>query len=116
MTREFIKAGNLIIPCKAIEHIDLTRLEEGVLRLTHSGGQVAETHDFDTFEILMLLHPAGLEGRRLRWAKNAWAFHNLVAHPLMQVMVWLGFKKQAIRLHDVTVPKPVGIRQVTKTA
>lgn len=25
-------------------------------------------------------------------------------------MVWLGFKRAAIRLHDMTVPKPLGLR------
>jgi hypothetical protein len=34
----------------------------------------------------------------------------MVAHPLMQVIVWLGFKRAAIRLHDMTVPKPLGLR------
>jgi len=115
MTRDFIKAGNTIIPRSAVEQIDLARLEEGMLTVTHSGGKTAIAHDFDTFEILMLLHPAAMEGRRLHWAKNAWAFHNLVAHPLMQVMVWMGFKKQAIRLHDVTVPKPIGLRDAYKS-
>lgn len=110
MERQFIKAGDTIIPLSDIESVDMAEIERGHLRIIYAGGKTAEAHDFDAFEILMLLHPAAIEGRRLRWAKNAWAFHNLVAHPLMQIMVWLGFKKQAIRLHDITVPKPIGMR------
>lgn len=107
--RDFVKAGDTIIRLADIETIDMAEIEQGLLRVSHKG-QVSEARDFDAFEILMLLHPSAIEGRRLRWAKNAWAFHNLVAHPLMQVMVWLGFKKRAIWLHDVTVPKPLGLR------
>lgn len=109
MTRSFVKAGNDIIPIRDIERIDIARLEQGVVAVLYKG-RMLEAQDFDAFEILMLLHPAAIEGRRLRWAKNAWAFHNLVAHPLMQLMVWLGFKRQAIRLHDATVPRPLGTR------
>ena len=109
MTRAFVKAGYDIIPIRDIERIDISRLEQGIVSVA-CRGRMLEAQDFDAFEILMLLHPAAIEGRRLRWAKNAWAFHNLVAHPLMQLMVWLGFKKQAIRLHDATVPRPLGIR------
>ncbi|MDP2206382.1 MAG: hypothetical protein Q8K65_08755 [Alphaproteobacteria bacterium] len=109
--RAFIKAGDVIIPIAAVERVDIARIEQdGTVDIVHSGGQRMTARDFDAFEAVMLLHPAALEGRRLRWVKNAWAFHNLVAHPLMQVMVWLGFKRAAIRLHDMTVPKPLGLR------
>jgi len=109
--RGFIKAGDVIIPIAAVERVDISRIEQtGAVEIIYSGGQSMTAHDFDAFEAVMLLHPAALEGRRLRWVKNAWAFHNLVAHPLMQVMVWLGFKRAAIRLHDMTVPKPLGLR------
>lgn len=107
--RDFVKAGDTIIRLADIESIDMAKIEQGMLSVSHRG-QVSVACDFDAFEILMLLHPSAIEGRRLRWAKNAWAFHNLVAHPLMQIMVWLGFKKRAIWLHDVTVPKPAGLR------
>ena len=110
MTRAFIKAGNSVLRLADIERVDIPNIEQGSIVIYHNGGAALTAQDFDAFDILMRLHPAALEGRRLRWAKNAWAFHNLIAHPLMQLMVWLGFKKQALWLHDVTVPKPVGLR------
>jgi hypothetical protein len=110
MRRRFIKAGDTLIPLQDVESVDIGNIAQGSLRVTYGGGKTAEARDFDAFEIVMLLHPAALEGRRLRWEKNAWALHNLVAHPLMQLMVWLGFRRQAIRLHDATVPRPVGLR------
>jgi hypothetical protein len=111
MTQTFVKAGSSLVPLRSIESIDLSRIEQGIARVTYDGGKTAEAQDFDAFEIVMLLAPAAIEGRRLRWAKNAWAFHNLIAHPLMQIMVWLGFRRQALRLHDATVPRPLGIRK-----
>ena len=112
MTRQFIKAGQAVIPLADIAEVRIDMLEEGVVTVLRRDGVAHDAHEFDAFEILMLLHPSALEGRRLRWAKNAWAFHNIVAHPLMQALVWLGFKKQAIRLHDATVPKPLGTRNL----
>ncbi len=109
MKRAFVKAGNEIIRLADIDGVDITCIEQGVISVS-CRGRMLEARDFDAFEITMLLHPAALEGRRLKWVKNAWAFHNLIAHPLMQIMVWLGFRKLAIRLHDVTVPRPVGTR------
>lgn len=110
MKRAFIKAGDIMLPVRDIDSVDISRIEQGVVTVV-TRGQRYDAHDFDAFEIVMLLQPSALEGRRLKWAKNAWAFHNLVAHPMMQIMVWLGFKKAAIRLHDATVPKPLGARQ-----
>lgn len=81
--RGFIKAGDVIIPIAAVERVDISRIEQtGEVYIVHGGGQVLTAGDFDAFEAVMLLHPAALEGRRLKWVKNAWAFHNLVAHPL----------------------------------
>ncbi len=34
-----------------------------------------------------------------------WTLHNVVAHPLMELLNQLGFEKAGTRVHDVTVPK-----------
>ena len=107
--RHFIKANQLLIPVTAIERADISDVENGVVDIFHNGEKI-RLEGFDALEAVMLLNPSALEGRRLRWVKNAWAFHNMVAHPVMQVLVWLGFKKAAIRLHDATVPRPLGVR------
>lgn len=33
------------------------------------------------------------------------AFHNIVAHPLMQILSWAGKNELANRIHDNTLPK-----------
>lgn len=109
--RQFIKAGQVIVPIAAVTRVDLRDLESGAVYLSAQGEEY-RLSDFDAFEAVMLLHPTALEGRRLRWPKHAWAFHNLVAHPLMQVLVWLGFRRAGLWVHDATVPKPAGVRGV----
>lgn len=108
--KNFIKAGNLLIPLSAINRADISSVEQGIVHIVYDGDKEALLEGADALDAVMRLNPSALEGRRLRWFKNAWALHNLVAHPLMQALVWLGCPKQAIWLHDVTVPRPIGVK------
>ncbi len=104
MTR-FIKAGEFLIPTDSIRDVDISMVEEGRVFITTSD-DVYTAEGADAIEVVMLLKPSALEGRNLRWVRNAWAFHNIVGHPLMQILVWLGRREAAIRLHDNTTPHP----------
>lgn len=64
----------------------------------------------DAIRFLMAYHPAALEGRRLRWVRRAWSLHNLVGHPLMQLLSFLGRTKEGLWVHDITIPRPSGLR------
>ncbi len=64
--------------------------------------------DAEAVDLVMRLCPAWFEGRKFRWVKNAWAFHNLVGHPGIQILSWLGRVGLGMRLHDGTVPVPRG--------
>jgi hypothetical protein len=33
------------------------------------------------------------------------AVHNIIAHPLMEVLSWVGLSKLGERLHDATLPE-----------
>lgn len=37
-------------------------------------------------------------------ARFRWTLHNLVAHPLSEVLFQLGFEDLGNRLHDATIP------------
>ena len=104
----FAKAGQLVVPLAAIEALDLSELERGRVGITYGGGQTACARDVDAYDLVLRLHPSALEGRRLRWVKHAWAMHNLVAHPLMQLLAWIGLPRLGLALHDCTVPRPCG--------
>ena len=105
-----IVAGNLVIARRNVLAIDTSDLEDlRVVISTLSHGDV-EVFGIQAIEAVMLLKPSALESRRLRWIKNAWAVHNLVGHPLMQVAAFFGFYRIAMAIHDTTVPKPRGKR------
>jgi len=105
-----LKAGNHLIPLDLVKHIDITNIEQSEVSIVTTDGETFKAMGFDAIEAVMVFKPSALEGRRLRWQKGAWAFHNLVAHPLLQVLAWLGFKKTAVWLHDATTPTPRGFR------
>ena len=105
--RIFLKAGENLVPLDHVTTIDISRIEDGEVKLINTYGAVFTARGFDA---VMLLKPSALEGKRMRWQRNAWAFHNLVAHPIVQILAWLGLKKQAVRFHDWTTPVPRGFQ------
>lgn len=105
-----IIAGNLVISRINVLAIDTTDLEDlRVVLTTLSHGDV-EVNGIQAIEAVMLLKPSALENRRLRWVKRAWMVHNIVGHPLMQFLAFFRFYRTAMAVHDLTVPKPRGIK------
>lgn len=35
---------------------------------------------------------------------KTWAFHNLVAHPVMEALRWIGLRQLGVWVHDATIP------------
>lgn len=33
------------------------------------------------------------------------AAHNLIAHPLMEILSWFGLRALGTKIHDITIPK-----------
>ena len=58
----------------------------------------------EALNVIMALAPNVLEGKRGKYRKNAWAVHNLIGHPLMQILSWLSLKEAAVKVHDLTIP------------
>lgn len=105
-----IQAGDELIPLDNVFLVNIEEIEKGVVKIVAYGGATYTAEGVDAINAVMLLKPSALEGRRLRWAKHAWAFHNIVAHPVMQVLSWLRFYKTAIWVHDATIPRPTGFK------
>jgi hypothetical protein len=74
------------------------------------GAQTEALAGMDALDFIYRVAPRALEGRRYRWARWAWAFHNLIAHPLMQALAFVGAYRLAMRVHDATIPMPRGFR------
>lgn len=105
-----LAAGDTLIPLHQVRYVEIGSIEEEHVRIYTISGGVFDAYGFDAIEAVMLMKPSALEGRRLLWKKNAWAFHNFVGHPVVQILAWFGFKKQAVRFHDFTTPTPRGFR------
>lgn len=101
-----LKAGDSLVPFWRVKEIRIAEIENAVVDIETLDGEVFRATGTDAIEAVMLLKPSALEGRRLKWKKHAWAIHNLVGHPIMQIMAWMGFGQAAVRFHDWTTPTP----------
>lgn len=105
-----LKAGDDLIPMRLVTGIDIEQIEREEVTIHTEDGRSFVARGFDAIEAIMAFKPSALEGRRLKWNKGAWAFHNLVAHPLMQCLAWIGLTRWAVVLHDATTPMPRGFK------
>lgn len=95
-----------------ISSVDYSKIEtEFKVTITTKQGVVAVATELNAIEVLMQIRPSALEGKRLRWAKRVWYVHNLIGHPLMQILAMFGLYKAAFWIHDKTVPKPIAFKQ-----
>lgn len=101
----FVRAGARLVAVDAITSVDCARIEALEVTLHHRDG-VDVASGPDAIDAVMALRPSALEGKRLRFARRAWAVHNLVGHPLLQILSWLGAPRLGLRVHDATVPRP----------
>jgi len=109
MRRTFIKTGEgHLVAIAHIASVDYRAIADLHIIVTDTNGIGYAVSGLEAIETAMLLNPAALEGVWLRWPKNVWAFHNLVAHPVMQLLAWGKLYKLAFTLHDTTVPRPTG--------
>lgn len=108
----FVRINNKLVNTDQILEVDTTNLEDLMLIVEvrdHGQGLRRErVVGIQALELLMTIRPSVLESRRLRWPKFAWAIHNLVGHPLMQFLAFFRQYELAMRVHDATVPKPLG--------
>jgi hypothetical protein len=110
MSREFFQIGKSIYGVDDIARIDISRVSDLKIRIFILGSWESLS-GIEAMNFLLDYYPRCLEGERLLWAKNSWALHNLVGHPLMQLFSFFGMYKLAMRVHDSTVPRPKGIKE-----
>ncbi len=111
MASNFVHVGHDILKLDNIQTINHSRLISETIEVTLIDGSVVEVTGFAALELIWLIKPSVLEGNPdIKWKKHMWAFHNLFAHPVMQLLAWCKLYKRAIWLHDITVPKPIGYK------
>lgn len=107
---EYGKAGDQVFCYADVTSADFSCIEQLQVTVALRNGQTFECRDIDALEIAMALKPSVLESRRLQWPKFAWAVHNLVGHPVMQVLAFFRVYRLAFWVHDQTVPRPLGAK------
>lgn len=90
--------------------IDVTDLEQGLIIVWDYDGGCRLLRGIPAVDFVFHACPRILEGKRFSWPKRAWAFHNLVAHPVMQLLAFVGLGALGVRVHDLSIPRPKGLR------
>jgi hypothetical protein len=108
----FIRSCDRLIHADSIRWIDLAALEAGTIVVHHDDRRTVISGSA-AIEALLVLRPSALEGKRLRWVRRAWMLHNLVGHPLLMLLALVGRVDLGLRVHEATVPRPLGFRPRT---
>ena len=103
----FIHFNGCIHPINRINFIDVSSFVETGEITVHLQFRSEIVKGPEAVNVIMELCPAVLEGKRAEYARHSWAIHNLIGHPLMQIMTWLGLSHLGIKIHDATVPNPI---------
>ncbi len=101
----FIKTGAVVISTDSVVGIDYKDLDVLEIQITTKEGGVYLAEGIDALEITLLFKPSAVEGLpSIKWQRHVWAMHNLVGHPLMQMMAFVGLTGLGLKIHDMTVP------------
>lgn len=112
----FVQLGDhSVVHTDEINWVDIRKVEDLVLVVYYGDNQEAIVSGIFAIDLLMTIKPSVLEGKRMRWHRHRWAVHNLIGHPLMQILSWLHKPKLAMSVHDRTIPRPSG-RKYAKTS
>lgn len=105
----FVQLGDhTVVHTDEINWIDIRKVEDLILIVHWGEHQQAIVSGIHAIDLLMVVKPSVLEGKRLKWHRHRWAIHNLVGHPVMQILAWLKKPRWALSVHDRTIPKPIG--------
>ena len=100
----------MVINVESISFINYDQIDDLIITGELLSGVKFQSSGILAIEIVMMVKPSIMEGRRLRWPKYVWLVHNLIAHPLMSILALFGLYKLAFLIHDKTVPKPIGVK------
>lgn len=104
----FVHYNNKMVNADSISWIDYKNLKSlGYIRIHFKDGVVETLEGTQAIQLLMELDPSALEGERFKYARHAWAIHNLIGHPLMQACAWLQWHRLGLWFHDITIPTPI---------
>lgn len=107
----FFRAEDRLVRLSSVQEVDISHLVDCQVTVYLLDGSILTLIGPDAIELVLLLKPSALEGRRLKWVRHAWSVHNLIGHPLMQILAFLGHARIGILVHEATTPRPLGARR-----
>jgi hypothetical protein len=104
----FVRLQDRLVRWEDIREVDLSQLARSgiVLVQTFDARPATELRGAEAIDFVMRVAPGFVEGKRFRWLRHGWALHNLIGHPLLQLLAWAGHTQAGLRLHDATIPRP----------
>lgn len=105
---QFLMSDKHVFKPEDIRVLDISCLQDLIVRGELVNGTPFEATELRCIELIMTVKPSAFEGLRFMWPKFGWAFHNIIAHPFMHILVWFRCYKAAFKLHESTVPRPLG--------
>ncbi len=103
----FVHFNDKLTNVDVIHHVDCSSyLKNGFVRVVYVGEHTECVYGIEATNLIMRLCPEFMEGKRVKFIKHAWAIHNLVGHPVMQILSWFKLYKTAMHVHDKTIPAP----------
>jgi hypothetical protein len=107
MYNPYVKLSKRIVRLNMIEWVNDEEIQDQVIRVKVRGVEEPEVvQGFFAIELVHKLKPSALEGNWKFWYKYSWIIHNIIAHPVMQILCLLGAVDLGIWVHDITVPTP----------
>jgi hypothetical protein len=104
---QFVRTDmGVAVNLKDISHATLLDASIPKVLVFDDMGCVHTCTENNAIEALMSVKASLLEGHRMKWAKNAWVVHNVIGHPVMQLLALAGHYDLAMKVHDLTIPKP----------
>jgi hypothetical protein len=104
---EFFRHGKWLFRVNDITKVDMFNLHDYSIVVSTKLNGPYILKDLDAIELIMLLKPSALEGRKLKTLRHRWLLHNLVGHPLMQLLSLVGLSQLGLKTHDRTTPWPI---------
>jgi hypothetical protein len=109
----FVNINGKIVNSSQISSIQYDHLiSEGWVLVRVSGKKNERVDGAEAWNLIMELCPQALEGKQAKYKRHAWAVHNLIGHPVMQLLSWCGLTKLGLKIHDRTIPNPI-IKEAT---
>ena len=109
----FFEVDGKIYKKDDIREIDISDIENLKISIFVNGTYIkpVDIEGIDAINFIYRCCPHVLEGKRLKWLKHRWFIHNFIGHPLMQLLSFFGCYKMAMKIHDCTIPKPIGEKE-----